>query len=103
MKFIMKFIDNTLRVAALFVAASVIGGCANTAPQVTHHWVSQDKVAGNTYRNDVAACSQGNATLDATSAEFSAYQNCMKERGYSLVAATDLDEAKTQPAVNTRY
>jgi len=70
-------------------AVIVLAGCANTAPQVTHHWVSQDKVAGNVYRNDVAACSQGAEELSANSAEFSAYERCMQDRGYSLVAARD--------------
>ena len=71
-------------------ALMMLGGCATGAPQVTHHWVSQDKVAGNVYRNDVADCSSGVAELRVNSEEFSAYQACMKDRGYSLVAESDL-------------
>lgn len=85
------------------LCAGLLGGCAQTGPQVTHHWVSQDKVAGNTYRSDVAACSQGGAELSANSAAFTAYQSCMKERGYALVAANDLEKVSSEQPVNTRY
>ncbi len=78
----------------LIIAAAVVGlaGCANTVPQVTHHWVSQDKVAGNVYRNDVAACSAGNSELTPNTPEFQAYQACMNERGYALVAVNEVGE-----------
>ena len=105
----MPLFSTIRRRGRLFVSGSVIRagflltGCAQTGPQVTHHWVSQDKVAGNTYRSDVAACSQGGSELSANSAAFTAYQSCMKERGYALVAATDLEKVSGDQPVNTRY
>ncbi len=88
---------HSLRVAAC-TAVVIAAGCSSTQPRTTHHWVSQDKVAASVYRNDVASCAQtsetaGMRTPQATNtAEFRAYQKCMSERGYVLVAANDVGE-----------
>ena len=89
----MQPFKSTLQVGAITLAVSVFAGCSATGTQATHHWVSQDKVAGNVYRNDVASCSASNAQRDASSTEFKAYQQCMNERGYALVAANEIGEA----------
>lgn len=88
----MQQFKSALQLSVFTIAASVFAGCSTTGTEVTHHWVSQDKVAGNVYRNDVASCSAGNAQLEASSPEFKAYQQCMNSRGYALVAANEVGE-----------
>lgn len=92
----MQFLDiigRRGRATIGILAGVLVAGCAATGPQVTHHWVSQTNVAGNVYQNDVAACSNGEAEVQANSPEFAAYQACMNERGYALVAAADVGES----------
>ncbi len=74
--------------ALLFLAA----GCASTgqpqtAERATHYWEST--VSTKQYNADHAACEQStevdaNGELDAQSASFDAYRNCMIEQGYTL-------------------
>lgn len=88
----MPLFKSILQPGFMALAACVFTGCAANGTQATHHWVSQDKVAGNIYRNDVAFCSGGDEQLDAASPEFNAYQQCMNERGYALVAANEIGQ-----------
>ena len=94
----MQQFKKALQIGFVSVVASVAVGCSTTAPETTHHWVSQDNVAGSVYRSDVAACSQSGATAgteqQTNTAEFRAYQKCMNERGYALVAANEIGTQK---------
>ena len=79
---------------ALASVAVLAFGCSS-APQVTHHWVSNDSVSGSEYRRDLATCSQNEETigepLSAGTSEFQLYVACMNARGYQLASVGELE------------
>ena len=88
----MQYIHATRRQIAQFAAALAtlaLVGCTTSTPQANHHFVAQDQVAGSSYREDIVACAEAAKKSNAYRIEFSAYEACMQERGYALVAARD--------------
>ncbi len=76
---------------ALFAAAA-LAGCASsepaqTADSATHYW--QSTASTRQYNADHESCEQktevnADGELDANSASFDAYRDCMIEQGYTL-------------------
>ncbi len=76
----------------MITAATVLllAGCATSTPETadaTHYWEST--ASTKQYQADHASCEQqtkvnADGELDANSASFSAYRDCMIEQGYSL-------------------
>lgn len=88
----MQLIQTTRRqIAQLATALTALAlvGCTTSTPQGSHHFVAQDQVAGSSYREDIVACAEAAKKSNAYRIKFSAYEACMQERGYALVAARD--------------
>ncbi len=84
----MQFIQTARRQIAQLAAALatlVLVGCTNTTPQVSHHFVAQGQVVASSYRADIVACAEAAKKPNSHRIKFSAYEGCMKERGYALV------------------
>ena len=82
-----KQLANWMLVAGV---SALMTACAATAPEkddATHYW--QSTATTKQYNADNSACEEKTAIdadgqLDADSASFSAYRDCMIERGYTL-------------------
>jgi len=78
------------------LAGLIVAGCmSSTSPTPTHRWASTSDADRVQYQNDHAKC-QAAANVDSKrteletgSAEFTAYRQCMNNRGYVLTAYND--------------
>ena len=83
--------------ATFLIVLGLLGGCATSAPtnQPTHRSAGNAAADSVEYHNDHAQCQQEagiepqQRQLDAQSAQFQSYKQCMNTRGYQLTAYRD--------------
>lgn len=83
-----------LRIGAtsMVMASLFAAGCASSAPEPTHRWVSLDNASGAEYRVENGRCAIESAgdskqrAFNPDMPEYEKYVACMKAQGYSLVA-----------------
>lgn len=83
----MTKIAATMGILAIFMAGCAANQQPESDAQATHYWEST--ATKRQYSADHAACEQStkvdaNGELDANSASFEAYRDCMIGQGYTL-------------------